>query len=133
MHIATYFPPPPSVDIQDPRILQSVAILIPSSSDQQLWTLLTTVEAACIMGGSLHWPRAPLSSLQFGPLLGQVTQYTYTHTMSSIMALVTSCVQFSQGTTVMMLFNVPNTLFPILKSGSNRLGRFETHQTYFLQ
>ena len=46
MHITTHLPPPPRVDIQDPYILQSGAIVIPSSSDQQLGVILSIVEAA---------------------------------------------------------------------------------------
>ena len=77
MHL-TYLPPPPGVDIQDPCILQNVVIPIHSSGDQQLRVLLSIVEAASSMGGSLHWPRSFLGLLQFSPFLGQVTQYTYT-------------------------------------------------------
>ena len=69
--------PPPRVDIQDPCITQSVAIITNSSSNQQLGILLSKIEAASCMGVSLHWPRDSFESLQFGPLLGQVTQYSY--------------------------------------------------------
>ena len=70
--ITTHFPPPPRVNIQDPCILQRVAIVIHSPSDQQLGVILSKVEAAGCMGVSPHWPKSSLSLLKFGPLLKQV-------------------------------------------------------------
>ena len=66
--------PSPRVDIKDPCITQSDAIVTNSSSDQQLGMFLAIVEAASCMGVSLRWPRGSLSLLQFGPLLGRVIQ-----------------------------------------------------------
>ena len=69
MHVIIHLPPPPRVDIQDPCILQSSVIVTLSPSDQQLWLILSIVEAAGCMGPSLHWPRGSVGPLQFGPLL----------------------------------------------------------------
>ena len=78
--ITTHLPPPPRVDIQNPCILQSDGIVIHSRSDQQLGVLLSIVETASSMVGSLHWPRGILGPLQCGPLLRQVPQYMYIYT-----------------------------------------------------
>ena len=75
----TDLPPPPRLDIKDPCITQSLAIIIYSPSDQQLGILLSKVEAAGCMGVSPHWPRSSLSLLKFGPVLTHKT----CHMMSS--------------------------------------------------
>ena len=45
--------------------------------------ILSIVEATGSMRRSLFWPRGTISHLQFGPLLGQVMQYTYVQILSS--------------------------------------------------
>ena len=96
MHITTHLPPPPRVNIQDPCILQSVVIVIPSPSDQQLGVLLPIVKVRGSMDWSPHWPRDSLRSRELGPFLGQVTQHTYTWQVLYIMELVTSYSVFTR-------------------------------------
>ena len=79
----THLPPPPRLDIQDPHVTEGVVILIVPPSDQHLGVILSIVEAAGSMAYSLCWPRGSFRSLQFGPLLGQVTQHTYLQIVSS--------------------------------------------------
>ena len=50
MYITTHLPPPPRLDIQDPHVVDGVAILIPPPSDQHLGVILSIVEAAGSMG-----------------------------------------------------------------------------------
>lgn len=57
--IHSHLPPLSRLEVQDPCILQSIAILIHSTSDQQLGVLFSIVEAAGSMRVSTHWPRGP--------------------------------------------------------------------------
>ena len=86
MYITTHLPPPPRLDVQDPHVVDDVAILIHTPSDQHLGVILSIVEAAGSMGISLCQPRGSFSPLQFGPLLGQVTQYAYIQIVNSTAA-----------------------------------------------
>ena len=61
--IPSHLSPLSRFDVQDPCILQGVAILIHSPGDQQLGVLFSIVEAAGSMRVSTHWPRG-----SFGPL-----------------------------------------------------------------
>ena len=86
MYITTHLPPPPGLDIQDPHVIEGVAILIHTPSDQHLGVILSIVEAAGSMVCPLCWPGGSISPLQFGPLLGQVTQYAYIQIVNSTAA-----------------------------------------------
>ena len=68
-----HLPPPPSVDVQYPAIIQGLEVLIHSPSDQQLGVIVSIVKTGCCMVDSLHWPGGSLRSLQLGPHLRQVT------------------------------------------------------------
>ena len=101
-YITTHLPPPPRLDVQDPHVIDGVFIL---PSDQHLGVILSIVEAAGSMTISLCWPRGSLSPLQFGPLLGQVTQYAYIQIVNS--TATCCCSQYRQ---------YPRTTLPLPQS-----------------